>query len=118
MKGQKTGGRTKGTPNKNSVKNRDWINDVLNKNRKKLERELKTLNGRDFCFLYEKFFSYVTPKIQVENVSFEKLTESQIDDLIQRLTANIDDTEDDTEDTDQNPDDDGDETDNGDESEY
>ncbi len=86
----KTGGRQKGTPNKTTVKNRDWISDVLRKNRKKLETELKQLRGRDFVVLYEKFFSYVTPKITVENVNFDKLTDSQLDELINKITETID----------------------------
>ena len=90
MKGKKTGGRQKGTPNKTTVKNRDWITDVLRKNRKKLETELKQLRGRDFVVLYEKFFSYVTPKITVENVNFDKLSDNQLDELINKITETID----------------------------
>ena len=92
----KTGGRQKGTPNKTTVKNRDWIADVLRKNRKKLETELKQLRGRDFVVLYEKFFSYITPKITVESLNFDKLTDTQLDDLINKITEGID-TETDTE---------------------
>lgn len=86
----KTGGRQKGTPNKTTVKNRDWISDVLRKNRKKLETELKQLRGRDFVVLYEKFFSYVTPKITVENLNFDKLSDNQLDELINKITETID----------------------------
>lgn len=90
QKRAKTGGRQKGTPNKATVKNRDWITDVLRKNRKKLETELKQLRGRDFVVLYEKFFSYITPKITVENLNFDKLTDTQLDDLINKITETID----------------------------
>ena len=86
----KTGGRQKGTPNKTTVKNRDWISDVLRKNRKKLETELKQLRGRDFVVLYEKFFSYITPKITVENLNFDKLSDNQLDELINKITETID----------------------------
>lgn len=97
----KTGGRQKGTPNKTTVKNRDWISDVLRKNRKKLETELKQLRGRDFVVLYEKFFSYITPKITVESLNFDKLTDTQLDDLINKITEGIDtETDTDTEQTD------------------
>lgn len=100
MKGQKTGGRAKGTPNRNKI-NREWLNELLEANRGKLEKEFKKLSGKDFCFMYEKLFSYVTPKINIESVDFNKMSESELNALCNTITANITNAVDEDEDQDE-----------------
>lgn len=93
MKGQKTGGRKLGTKNRNKA-NRVWLAELLEKNRPKLEKEFKKLSGRDFCFMYEKLFSYITPKINIESIDFNKLSDADLTKFCNTIADNIDNADD------------------------
>jgi hypothetical protein len=74
---QKTGGRTKGTPNKTTSDLREWINLVLNDNKEQFEADLNSLEPYKRVLLYEKLLSYVVSK----NQSIEIDTKNQITDI-------------------------------------
>jgi hypothetical protein len=67
-KGQKkTGGRTKGTPNRVTSDLRTWINDLLNKNRATFEADLQRLEPQQRLLLLLKLLDFAVPKWKSEN---------------------------------------------------
>ena len=88
----KTGGRAKGTPNKVTNDLRSWINELLNSNKEQFERDLKALEPHQRVALMEKLLSYAIPKMQSVEAKFdiEKLSDSQIDTIINELSNKID----------------------------
>lgn len=92
---QKTGGRSAGTPNKVTGETKKWIQQLIDGNRKQLEKDLKALDPVERWRVIEKLISYVVPKMQsVEaKVEFETLTDEQLDLLINELSKNIEDDE-------------------------
>ena len=55
-------GRTKGSNYKMSAEHRDFLRDLLRKNKEKFERQLEELTGRDFIQTYTSLMQYVLPK--------------------------------------------------------
>lgn len=91
MKGQKTGGRGKGTPNKSTRETRDWIQKLIDKNRSQVERDLKKLDPIERLKIIEKLLNYVVPKATNVNIDFSNLTETDLDKVIIELTKSIED---------------------------
>lgn len=74
----KTGGRTKGTPNKVTGTLKEFVANLIDQNREQMERDLKSLSPRDRLYALDKFMQYVLPKNQSLNTNikenfFEKL---------------------------------------------
>jgi hypothetical protein len=55
-------GKAKGSKYKMSAEHRDFLRDLLRKNKKKLAIELKELEGREFVQMYVTLMQYVLPK--------------------------------------------------------
>lgn len=87
------GGRQKGTPNKVTAKVREWLCGLIDKNRKQMERDLKTLEPAERLRMLEKLMQYVVSKQQAlsADVDFSKLTDGQLEELVAELTKDIDD---------------------------
>ena len=68
------GGRQKGTPNKVTGDVKEWICDIINKNRKQMEKDLKQLEPLERVKMLEKLMAYVIPKQQAvqANMTGEK----------------------------------------------
>lgn len=64
MKGQKTGGRKKGTPNKATSTLRDWFLQLVNDNRQQIETDLREMEAKDRLQWIEKILPYILPKVQ------------------------------------------------------
>lgn len=62
----KTGGRTKGTPNKVTASIREAVSDLLDEynNSGDMERDFAALEPRDRIMMAERLMAYVTPKMQ------------------------------------------------------
>lgn len=60
------GGRAKGTPNRVTANVKDWISQVIDKNRRQMERDLKALSPKDRLLMLEKLMQYVIPKQKTE----------------------------------------------------
>ncbi|MDR1348368.1 MAG: hypothetical protein LBJ63_08110 [Prevotellaceae bacterium] len=90
---QKTGGRTKGVPNKVTTDLRTWIHDLLNSNRQQIDKDIKQLEPQQRVMLFEKLLSYAIPKMQsVEaKIDIEQLTDEQINLIINEITKDLDD---------------------------
>ena len=86
-------GRPKGKPNKITQDVRGWLSAVIDKNRKQMERDLKALEPKDRLQMLEKLMQYVVPKQQAVSteIDFAKLSDDQLDAVIDQLTKGIDD---------------------------
>jgi hypothetical protein len=73
----KTGGRTKGTPNKVTSDLRAWITELLDSNRKQITNDIESLEPHQRVIIFEKLMSYVLPKLQ--SVEMETKQESKSD---------------------------------------
>ena len=60
------GGSAKGTPNKVSGTVKEWLSDLLTKNRKQIERDIKALSPKDRLLIFEKLMQYVISKQKTE----------------------------------------------------
>ena len=94
----KTGGRTSGTPNRVTADLRTWVDDLLNKNLSRMEKDLKQLEPKDRLIILERLMQYTIPKqqsisveaqIQAEYASLEKLLGNAPDEAINELTERI-----------------------------
>jgi len=92
-KREKTGGRSKGTPNKITTDLRGWINYVLNKNQNQFETDLKKLEPHQRVAIFEKLLSYSVPKLQsVEaKIDLNQLSDEQLNTIINELTNTLSD---------------------------
>jgi hypothetical protein len=64
----KTGGRTKGTPNKATVLNREFVQILLNQQGDKIEQELSRLGGKEYINVVLQLMAFVVPKIERHQV--------------------------------------------------
>lgn len=82
-KGQ--GGRKPGAVNKTTKTLREFISDFLNDNRDTLVKDFKRLSPRDRLTLFEKLLQYSIPKMQSTALSFDDMTDEQLDKLLDKL---------------------------------
>ncbi len=91
-------GRPKGRPNKVTSELKAWIQQLIDGNRKKFERDLKALEPKDRLLMLEKLMQYVVPKqqsisveaqIQAEYSELEKLLEIAPDELVDEILKRI-----------------------------
>lgn len=82
----KTGGRQKGTPNKTTQVAKEWLTELIDKNKAQIKRDLKALEPKERLQILEKFMAYVVPKatqivdIEVnEPVDFSTLSDDEVD---------------------------------------
>ena len=87
------GGRAKGTPNKVSSTVKDWISQLIDDNRVQIEKDIKKLSPKDRLQMFEKLMQYVVPKQQSvrADIDLSKLSETQLDLIVDELTKYIDD---------------------------
>ena len=95
--GQKKGktgnpnGRPKGSPNKDTVNLRGWVQLLIDNNRQQLEKDLKGLDPKDRWAVIEKLMGYTMPKMQsVEaKVDYSNLTDDQLNTIINKITNDL-----------------------------
>ena len=87
------GGRAKGTPNKVSSTVKDWISQLIDDNRVQIEKDIKKLSPKDRLQMFEKLMQYVVPKQQSvrADIDLSKLSETQLDLIVDELTKYIND---------------------------
>jgi hypothetical protein len=83
---EKTGGRTKGTPNKTTKEIKGIIQTVVEEQLETIEKDLKQLEPKDRLNVLLKLVEYVLPKQREQKIDFNSLTEAEIDELINRIT--------------------------------
>ena len=70
----KSGGRTKGTPNKVTGELRELITDFLQNNWERVQSDFDNLEPKDRLVFYERLLTYSTPKLQsVDNTLINKM---------------------------------------------
>ena len=86
----KTGGRQKGSQNKLTSDMKTWLAKLVKKNRKTIETDLENLEPKDRIAALEKLMAYVIPKATTSlEVSFDQLSESQLDEIVNELSNNL-----------------------------
>lgn len=85
----KTGGRVKGTRNKKTSTQKQWIEDFLTKKRPDMEKEWDKLEPKDKWQMFEKLTSYIVPKMTSAQIDPSQLTDEQLDELINRITKDV-----------------------------
>ena len=64
---------------------RSWISDLLENNRKKLEDELRLLNGKDYVIMYLKLLPYVIAPRNNQIIDIKNLNDKEINDIIEAI---------------------------------
>jgi len=86
----KTGGRTKGTPNKVTRDLRGFLQKLLTENQAQIKRDLKELEPKDRLTILEKFMPYVIPKrtetdITADITDFSRFSDEDLNTIIQNI---------------------------------
>jgi hypothetical protein len=81
MKGQKTGGRVKGVPNRTSLEIRQALIDILNNNLDRLQGALETMDDKECAKLLVSLGKHLT----FPEVSPERLTEDQLKQILEYI---------------------------------
>ena len=84
MKGKKTGGRVKGTPNKTSEEIRQSLVKLLSNNLEQLQKDLETLKPKERATILISLAKHVTAPA----INPERLTEEQLIQIIKYLKEN------------------------------
>lgn len=87
--GKKFGGRRPGAPNKTTKTVRTWLTELIDKNRSRIEKDIKALEPKDRLLILEKLMSYTIPKMSSTQISIDQLSDNQLDQLIDEITQNI-----------------------------
>ena len=84
-------GRPSGTPNKLTADLRQRINEVLENNWHTIEADIKALEPKDRLMFIEKLLKYTVPTLQATNlnVDYEKLSDEQLDRIIDELKNSV-----------------------------
>lgn len=84
-------GRVKGTPNKTTTDLRQWINSFIDDNRQQIKEDWLMLEPKDRIQLFEKLLKYTLPTLQAIQIEtdFEKLTDEQLDTIINELKSKV-----------------------------
>ena len=88
-------GRPSGSENKVTVELRDRIKLFLESNFKTVQKDFKKLDSAQRVALYEKYLKFVLPQLQNSDltVNLEKMSETQLDMIIDRLMTRENDQE-------------------------
>ncbi len=85
MKGLKTGGRQKGTPNKITAENREFLSNLFSENYDLIQQDFLNLDSYQRCMVITKILPYILPKMQpVSETEEQKRAAEQL-----RLYSNI-----------------------------
>jgi hypothetical protein len=89
MKGQKTGGRVAGTPNKVSGAVRQMIANFVNDYycSKQFSEDFEKLEPKERVAAIEKLTAYITPKLQQTSLDMNVESEKTIEDELKKLAG-------------------------------
>lgn len=77
MKGQKTGGRKKGTPNKTPAEVKEVLLELFTDNVKQLKKDVSELTARDRLQFFAKVLPYIVPR-EVERLEVAEVVEQPL----------------------------------------
>ncbi len=94
MKGQKTGGRKKGTPNKVTSDLKAWINQFIQDNKETFEEDFHKIDPDRRVQVFEKLLSYAIPKMQAFDIrqefsELERLLDRTPDEAVEQIARKI-----------------------------
>ena len=84
MKGKKTGGRQKGTPNKTSTITKEIINEIADGLTPNLAKDLASLEPKDRINVWLKLIEFVVPKPKMD-IGLESKTPVTIENILLNL---------------------------------
>lgn len=89
MKGKKTGGRQKGTPNKTTSAARPQLARTVSNylQSEQFQEDFAALEPKDRLLVMEKYASYVLPKLQATTFDIGKETQHTIEDKLRTLAG-------------------------------
>jgi len=90
MNGQKTGGRTPGTPNKATTLLKERISTLVDTQFDTILKDLEALEPKDRVAAFLKFIEYILPKQREQKIDLSALTDEQIDDLLNKALSKLD----------------------------
>ena len=85
IQGNKTGGRQKGTLNKTTVNLKNTIQLIVERSFETIEDDLHSMDARDKIGFILKLIPYLIPTQKEQKISFDSLSDEEIDSLIDRL---------------------------------
>ncbi|GAB2542865.1 hypothetical protein [Spirosoma aerophilum] len=88
--GQKTGGRTAGTPNKVTSNLKSRIATLMDEQFDTIITDLEQLEPKDRVTAYLKLMEYVLPKQREQKIDLSTLSDEQLDDLLNKALAKLD----------------------------
>ena len=83
----KTGGRAPGVQNKSTTNLKATIEGIVSRSFETIEDDLQSMDARDKVGFILKLIPYLIPTQKEQKVSFENLSEAEIDALINRLKS-------------------------------
>jgi hypothetical protein len=86
MKGLKTGGRTKGTPNRTTKELKELIHNIVAVQLDTIEDDLQELDPKDRLNILLRLVEYVLPKQREQKIDFSNLSDAEIDKLINKIS--------------------------------
>lgn len=94
-KKEKTGGRQAGTPNKLTGDLRAKINTIIENQIDSIEVDLKALEPKDRLMILEKLLKYALPTLQAQSfdIDFQNLSETQLNQIIDNINLQDNETE-------------------------
>lgn len=95
----KTGGRKRGTPNKVTGTVKEWLATIIDNNRMQFEKDLKSVPPLERLKVISSLLPYIIPKMQnvTAQIDFDKLTESELNNIINTIKEDNNDENEDTE---------------------
>tara|TARA_Y100001935_G_C17090804_1_gene401066 strand:- start:19 stop:294 length:276 start_codon:yes stop_codon:yes gene_type:complete len=64
---------------------RKYLNNLLENNREKLERELESLKGKEFVIQYVKLLSFLIAPRSSQVIDISKLSSKEVEDIIEGI---------------------------------
>ncbi|MEO6134373.1 MAG: DUF5681 domain-containing protein [Ginsengibacter sp.] len=84
-------GKPKGATNKTTADLRNWINEFINKNRKQIEKDWKTLDPKDRIVMFEKLLKFSLPTLQATSLTsdFDKMTDYELNTVVKKILNSL-----------------------------
>lgn len=79
-------GRPKGVPNKMTASLRTFVAEIISKNKRQINKDLKALSPKDRLIIIERLMQYVIPKQQWQRVDLQNLSDDQLMMIIEEIT--------------------------------
>ena len=73
-------------PNKVTASLRTFVAEIINKNKRQINKDLKALSPKDRLIIIERLMQYVIPKQQWQRVDLQNLSDDQLMMIIEEIT--------------------------------